>query len=75
MILDSATEFDTFRFMRQRILLLAWLSFLLLAGAAPAMAAQGESVFLPGWFAWLMVLLAVVLPVALILYLRRRGSL
>jgi hypothetical protein len=74
-ILDTASEFDTFRFMRQRIVVLAWLGFFLLVGTAPAMAADGESVFLPGWFAWLMVLLAVVLPVALILYLQRRGRL
>lgn len=59
----------------RRFVVLAWLGFLLLAGAVPALAAEGEGVFLPGWFAWLFVLLAVVLPIGLLLYLQRRGRL
>ena len=41
----------------------------------PLWAADGESVFLPGWFAWLMVFLALALPLALLVYLRNRGRL
>lgn len=48
---------------------------IVLLAARPALAAQEESVFLPGWFAWIMVVLALVLPAALFIYLRGKGRL
>ena len=60
----------------KKILFLATVLFLLsLVPAAPVLAAEGESVFLPGWFAWLMVIISVGLPVLLGIYLRRNGRL
>ena len=49
---------------------------LVLAMAQPALAAQEDvGTTPPDWFAWLLVILAVGLPVALVIYLRSRGRL
>lgn len=51
------------------------LVFMLFLAVQPALAAQEDSVILPGWFAWLMVVFAVGVPVVLGLYLKGRGHL
>lgn len=61
--------------MQKRVALTTITILIYLLAARPALAAQEESVFLPGWFAWLMVVLALVLPAALFIYLRSKGRL
>ena len=60
--------------MKGKLIFAAWLVAILLVSAAPV-AAQEEAVFLPGWVAWGMVVLALVVPVILYFYLRGRGRL
>ncbi|MDX1663717.1 MAG: hypothetical protein R3272_07985 [Candidatus Promineifilaceae bacterium] len=61
--------------MKKILFLAAILLLLSLTLPPPVLAAEGESVFLPGWFAWLMVIISVGIPVVLGIYLRRNGRL
>jgi hypothetical protein len=60
---------------KQKFLNLLTLIVILLAAAQPAMAAQEEGVSLPGWTAWLMVVLAIGVPTLLAIYLKGKGRL
>lgn len=62
--------------MKGKVISLTWLLLVVLVVAvAPVAAAEGESVFLPGWVAWLMVVVALAVPAALYFYLRSNGRL
>ncbi len=62
--------------MKGKVISAVWMFVLLLTVmVAPVAAADGEAVFLPGWVAWIMVVVALVIPVALYLYLRANGRL
>lgn len=74
--LDTPFESDNFEIMKGKTFSLFVSLFLLLVVASPVLAADSsESVFLPGWFAWLMVLIALAVPLALFLYLKSNGRL
>lgn len=75
-MLDTDPESDTVLPMRkEKFLIWFTLALALLVAAQPAMAAQEESVFLPGWFAGLMVALAIGVPMLLAIYLKSKGRL
>lgn len=64
--------------MKRKISSLGTSLFLLLLAVQPVLAQEGQEpvgTTLPGWFAWLMILLAVALPAALFIYLRNNGRL
>lgn len=62
--------------MKGKFLALTWLLLVMLALAvAPVAAAEGDPVYLPGWVAWLMVVVSLVVPAALYFYLRSNGRL
>lgn len=62
--------------MKAKVALSIWLLVCFLAIAiSPVVAADGESVLLPGWVAWIMVLLALGVPIVLFFVLRDRGQL
>lgn len=62
--------------MKGKVVPIAWWLLLLLALTASPVAAQhGESVILPGWVAWVMVVLALVIPAILYFVLKDRGRL
>ena len=64
--------------MKRKIATLTLLLLLLLLAAQPALAHEGHEhvgTTLPSWVAWLMVFLAVALPVGLSAYLRKNGRL
>ena len=52
-----------------------WLSLIVFLQSVPVAAAQDVGTSLPGWFGWLMVVLALLLPLLLLVYLRRNGRL
>lgn len=64
--------------MKSKFALLGVVLLLLLLAAQPALAHEGHEpvgTTLPDWVAWLMVFLAVALPVGLSVYLRNNGRL
>ncbi len=62
--------------MKGKAALYAWLMVVMLALAVnPVAAADRDPLFLPGWLAWLMVVIALLVPAALYVYLRNNGRL
>lgn len=62
--------------MKGKVISIAWWLLLLLVPTASPVAAQhGEAVFLPGWVAWVMVVVALVVPAVLYFFLKDRGRL
>jgi hypothetical protein len=62
--------------MKPKVAYSLWLLLILCAIAVlPVSAAEGDPVYLPGWVAWIMVLLALGVPVILFFVLRDRGQL
>ena len=61
--------------MKRKVAVSFWLLALLLLAVAPVAAAEGDPVYLPGWVAWIMVAVALGVPVGLFFYLRNRGRL
>lgn len=54
----------------------AWLMFVMFALAvSPIAAAEGDPVYLPGWVAWLMVVIALAVPAVMFVILRNNGRL
>jgi hypothetical protein len=58
--------------MKRKAISAMWvLALLLLLPASPVAAQDGaSSVFVPGWIAWVMVILALALPLIVLIYLR-----
>lgn len=52
-----------------------WLLLLLAVTASPVAAQHGEAVYLPGWVAWVMVVVALLVPAILYFVLKDRGRL
>lgn len=62
--------------MKGKVLSLTWMLLVMfIVAVAPAAAAEGEPLFVPGWVAWLMVVLSLAVPAILFVYLRNNGRL
>ena len=62
--------------MKRKVIFAAWYAAVLLVlGALPTAAQERAAVFLPGWFAWGMVVISLAVPVILYFYLRGKGRL
>lgn len=73
--LDTIANFGTVYAMKPRVAYSLCLLLLLAVAVLPVSAAEGDAVFLPAWVAWIMVLLALGVPVVLFFVLRDRGQL